>query len=176
MWDKIVVIINGKGGVGKDTFVGCCGMCTNRFVYNFDSVAIVKEVAKILGWDGFKDNKSRKFLSELKKLSTWYNDQPIEYLTYSINNANDNSLCFVHIREPEEIEKFRNEMHREDFPVFTLLLKRYGVEGYSNDSDRWAEDYDYDYVIDISNTGVEKMVEVAQNFLQDIELKYQNEL
>ena len=70
---KKIVIINGSGGVGKDAFVEFCGEFT--CVKNISSVDKVKEAAKVLvNWDGTKDDKSRKLLVDLKRLS-------IEYMT-----------------------------------------------------------------------------------------------
>ena len=54
---KPVFIINGSGGSGKDSF---CKFCSQYLsVYNISSVDTIKEVAKILGWNGEKDEKSR---------------------------------------------------------------------------------------------------------------------
>ena len=55
--DKQVIIINGTGGSGKDTFVEYCSEFAK--VTNISSVDKVKEAAKILvGWNGEKDEKS----------------------------------------------------------------------------------------------------------------------
>ena len=57
--DKNIVIINGTGGAGKDTFVSFCSEFVK--VLNVSSVDKVKEAAKILvGWNGEKDEVSRK--------------------------------------------------------------------------------------------------------------------
>ena len=76
---KNVVIINGTGGVGKDTFIDFCGEIVK--IMNVSAVDKVKEAAKILvGWNGEKDEISRKLLSELKRLSIDYNDAPTKYI------------------------------------------------------------------------------------------------
>ena len=81
--NKKIVIINGSGGVGKDTFVDFCKEFTN--VRNISSVDKVKEAAKILvNWNGEKDEKSRKLLSDLKRISVEYNDYPNVYIKDSI--------------------------------------------------------------------------------------------
>ena len=47
---KEIVVINGSGGVGKDTFVQFCGEYTP--IMNISSVDKVKEAAKVLaGWN-----------------------------------------------------------------------------------------------------------------------------
>ena len=73
---KQVFIINGSGGVGKDTFVELVSENFLLPVMNFSSVDKVKEVARIIGWAGGKSEKDRKFLSDLKLLCTDYNNMP----------------------------------------------------------------------------------------------------
>ena len=68
--NKQVFIINGSGGVGKDTFVELVSKVFNLSVMNFSSVDKVKEIARIIGWTGGKTEKDRKFLSDLKLLCT----------------------------------------------------------------------------------------------------------
>ena len=56
---KKIFIINGSGGVGKDTFVE---LVSQFFpIVNFSSVHKVKEIAIKIGWDGkSKTEKDRK--------------------------------------------------------------------------------------------------------------------
>ena len=49
---KQVFIINGSGGVGKDTFVEF--VSDNFSTMNVSSVDKVKEVARVVGWSGGK--------------------------------------------------------------------------------------------------------------------------
>ena len=77
--DKNIIIINGTGGAGKDTFVSFCSEVEK--VLNVSTVDKVKEAAKILvGWNGEKDEVSRKLLVDLKRLSIEYNDAPTKYI------------------------------------------------------------------------------------------------
>lgn len=103
---KQVIIINGTGGSGKDTFVQYCSEYAK--VINISSVDKVKEAATILvGWKGEKDEKSRKLLVDLKKLSIDYNDAPLKYIEKQYNaflNSQAEYL-FIHIREIDEIKK-----------------------------------------------------------------------
>ena len=65
MKNKTVIVINGVGGVGKDTL---CDIASKYYkVMNVSSVDPIKDAARILGWDGAKEPKDRKFLSDLKK-------------------------------------------------------------------------------------------------------------
>ena len=142
---KIVLVINGAGGVGKDTL---CDLAARHYkVYNISSVDPIKDIARSCGWDGRKDDKSRRFLSDLKALTIAYNDFPTvwakeRYLGFL---ESENEIMFLHIREPEEIEKF---VRATDGAAKTLLIRggdRMTKESYGNVSDDRVEEYTYDY-------------------------------
>ena len=116
--EKTIIIINGSGGAGKDTFVEFCSEITG--VLNVSTVDKVKEAAKILvGWNGEKDEVSRKLLVDLKQLSVDYNDAPTKYICEMAEKfkRSDNKLMFVHIREADEIEKAKKLLNAK-----TLLI------------------------------------------------------
>lgn len=159
---KKVIIINGTGGCGKDTFVSLVSKYAK--VYNFSSIDAVKELATIIGWDGTKSEKDRKFLSDLKRLTTEYND----FSFNSIKNAyekfinSDNEIMFIHIREPEEIKRASDY-----FNALTLLIKRENYDNISsNASDANVDNYDYDYII--NNTTLENLESRALEFSKKI--------
>ena len=140
-----IVIINGQGGAGKDTFINFCGKYTQRTVCNISSVAPIKEVAKMLDWNGEKDKKGRKLLSDLKRVSKEYNNFPVKYMLYSIKRSikdYDNPLIFLHIREIDEITEIKEILNE----AFTLIIVNEHTE-YGNDSDDNIYDYDYDYTV-----------------------------
>ena len=122
---KEIIIINGTGACGKDTFVEF----TQKYgkVYNFSSIDIIKELAKLAGWSGTKTEKDRKFLSDLKKLTTEYNDLAFhsieKAIAYFQKNDNKDNIMFIHIREPEEIKKVAGT-----FGAKSLLIKRTGMK------------------------------------------------
>ena len=142
---KTVIIINGPGGVGKDTL---CAMAAKHFrVENISSITPIKEVASLCGWDGAKDDRSRRFLSELKRLTVEYNDYPTLWATEQYRRflEGDCEILFVHIREPEEIAKL---VRATDGAARTLLIRggdRMKKTCYGNRSDDEVENYDYDY-------------------------------
>lgn len=144
---KLVIIINGTGGVGKDTM---CEIAARHYaVDNISSITPVKDVASLCGWNGEKDEKSRKFLSDLKALLTNYNDYPTLYLMkkYKEFMESNKVLLFVHIRECEEIDKFKRNIKT---PCITLLIKRTNMKEvtWGNESDDMVENYEYDYIFD----------------------------
>ena len=142
---KIAIVINGRGGVGKDTL---CDLAARHFrVKNISSVTPIKEIASMCGWDGRKDPKSRKFLSDLKKLTIEYNDFPTDwaYREYLEFLEGDKEVFFVHIREGVEIQKF---IDRTGGRAVALLIRggeRMLGGALGNASDDEVENFTYDY-------------------------------
>lgn len=167
-----VILINGSGKVGKDKFVNFC-MEKHKNSVNWSTIDKVKKVAKkSFGWDGKKTNEARKFLSEMKRIWSEYNNGPFVYMVDKINknqsglnnkDAND-FIYFIHCREPHEIQKFVDE-YKEN--CITVLLKRDDREIPDNDSDRNVGNYKYDYYID-NNGNVEDLEKSAMEFLDKI--------
>lgn len=158
---KEIIVINGSGGVGKDTFVEFCKKYCK--VKNISSVDKVKEAAKVLtGWDGTKDEKSRKLLVDLKQLGIEYNDAPFKYITESAEEfeKTDEELMFIHIREIAEIEKVRKNIKAK-----TLLVTNINVPIItSNESDKNVMNYQYDYYIKNDGT-LEELDDIAERFV-----------
>lgn len=167
---KKIIVINGQGGSGKDTFIKYCGYISKWPVYSFSSVSIVKKAAKILGWEGSKSKEDRKFLSDLKQLSINYNNQPNEYLVYSVEKTPDISLNFVIIREPKEIDVFKSSFFIGT-DIHTVLVDRFDNEWYGNVSDDETSFYKYDYIV--YNKGIiEELITSSKKFLDWLEVPY----
>lgn len=141
---KVVIIINGNGGVGKDTL---CDFASSMYkVTNISAITPIKKIAEQYGWHGEKDARSRKFLADLKRTFVDYNDLPYKYLIkeYEKFLYTDSEILFVHIREGKEIEKFKRYVK---LPCATLLIKRKSVsQNWGNASDDNVENYKYDYI------------------------------
>ena len=159
--NKKIFIINGSGGVGKDTFVNMVGKYVPTV--NFSSVDKIKEIARLVGWEGGKTDKDRKFLSDLKKLITEYNDMPYKTVVEKIKNFKEdvvNEYLFLHIREPEEIKRIDSV-----YDVSTILVKRPIEQITSNDADSRVNEYNYDIVI--NNTGdLTELNDLAKMFVE----------
>ncbi|MBE6949510.1 MAG: hypothetical protein E7456_06655 [Ruminococcaceae bacterium] len=143
---KIAIIINGAGGVGKDTL---CDIAARHFkVVNVSSITPIKEIAANYGWNGEKNAKSRKFLSDLKRVFIDYNDLPTNYLyeQYKAFVDSDNEVYFAHIREGEEIDKLKSLIGEG---CVTLLVERQtGNNEWGNTSDDEVKNYKYDHIFD----------------------------
>jgi len=161
---KSIFIINGKGRAGKDTVCSfAASFCRTR---NVSSITPIVEIARAAGWDGEKTKEARLLLSRLKAAFTEYNDLPFQYCIKQAQEflSGDEQLMFIHIREPEEIERLRLTLG----PVCrTLLVRRAGVSEklLGNRSDDEVEQYSYDAVIE-NNGSLEELRQTVKRFLQ----------
>lgn len=132
---------------------------------NYSSVDKIKKIAKIIGWNGGKTEKDRKFLSDLKILTSNYNDMSYNDMKNVINvfKHNNASLLFLHIREPTEIQRVVN-----DFKAKTLLITNNNIKQIkSNMADANVLNYKYDYVIDNSGT-LKELEQKAIKFISEV--------
>lgn len=164
--EKALIIINGKGGVGKDTL---CAFAGRYFrVRNVSSITPIKEIAVNYGWKGEKTPKARKFLADLKEVFTQYNDLPTNYLMqqYEEFSAGEEELMFAHIREGKEIDKLKERVLGR---CITLLIKRTGdgPENWGNASDDEVENYRYDFVYE-NCLPLDKAEEDFVRFLREV--------
>ncbi len=147
---KLVVIINGSGGVGKDTL---CEFAKDIFcVRNISAITPIKEIAMAYGWKGEKDAKARKFLADLKAAFVAYNDLPFLYIKeqyHSFMEDEKEQILFIHIREAGEIDKVKQYIKT---PCVTLLITRESKEkqcwGNSSDDNVACYTYDHQYAND----------------------------
>lgn len=169
-----IVIINGHGGAGKDQFVKEVRSLIGDYrCYNYSTVDFVKYVAVFAGWSKDKTPKDRKFLSDLKKLLADWGDIPYKKTQREIEdafryaryqNCLNESVMFIHCREPEEIERFVN-----DYYAHTLLVKRAAADDaeFSNDSDRNVEGYPYEVIVENDGT-IEDLREAARTYVTEV--------
>lgn len=160
-----IIIINGGAGVGKDTFVRMC-QNVDPTIQNLSSIDYVKEVAHELGWTGEKDDKARRFLSDLKKAMMLYNSAPFYKVFETINDYDKDGVVFLHIREPDEIELYRNQIIANHDKVITLLVRNNRIDAVTtNSSDANVTEYGYDYVID-NNGSLQDLQDSAELFVE----------
>ena len=148
--DKLVFIVNGKPRAGKDTFA----MILNRYmdVYKYSAVTKVKEIATLCGWDGQKEERDRKFLHELKMLTSEYSDMSYQDVVNEIekyrNGEIEADVFVVDVREPEDIKRLVEEVG-----AITVFIENDNVPAItSNAADANVENFEYDFVIPNNGT------------------------
>ena len=162
-------IVNGKPCSGKDTFVNFCLEELGAFGKLISTVDFVKKIAIKCGWDGTKDSKNRKFLSDLKDLLTNWGDVPytktlqeIKLFYYDLEyyDVENSGVVFIMSREPEEISRFEKELGAK-----SILIRRNAVEfnEQSNHADSEVLNHKYHYIIDNNDT-LEELKIKAQEF------------
>lgn len=144
---KQVFIINGQGGVGKDTICNCAAQYFR--VRNVSSITPIVEIARFAGWNGEKTLAARRLLSQLKQAFTEFNDLSFQYCmdAYRAFMESDDDLLFLHVREPAEIERLKQAIGPD---CRTLLVRRSDrpAQQYGNRSDDEVEAYPYDLYFD----------------------------
>lgn len=172
--NNIVVIINGKGGSGKDLFILKFKKLVeniNLHVYNISSIDAIKSIVESFGCFNDKSEKGRKFLSDIKKVSIEYCNFPTNNIIEKIKRHIRYFRCytsvpfisFVHIREPEEIKKLVRRLKRfKNLETYTLLIRRH-VGMFGNTSDDNVENYNYDYAIN-NDKDIENLKKEAKLF------------
>lgn len=165
---KTVIIINGVGGVGKDTI---CSIVAEKFrVKTVSSIDPIKAIASLGGWSpADKTLAGRKLLADLKMAFIEYNDLPTRHVLseYQKFLADENDFLFVHIREAEEIQKF---VQYVTINCKTLLVRsqRVNVEHFGNKADDCVNEYPYDYVYNNEKDISELSADFIQFFMKTI--------
>jgi hypothetical protein len=160
------IIVNGEPEVGKDTFVDDCVSFLHEnqiSAFKLSSIDYVKYAAKVLGWNGEKDDKGRKFLSKLKEMSDELYDGSFTKLQDEFSKIPENSVVFIFIREPKNIERFKHHY----LQTITVIIRKFKKEfRFANVSDFNVYNYKYDH--EICNTGTKKdLKSIAKFFCMD---------
>ena len=161
---KRIYITNGMARCGKDTFAAFL----NEFIptLKYSSIDRVKEIAKMCGWDGGKTERDRKFLSDLKMLTSAYSDMPFNAIANKVVEFledDKHQVMLIDIREPEEIQKAK-----ELLGANTILIANNRVEHISsNVADANVFNYTYDYVVENNGT-LDEFRENVRKFYESI--------
>lgn len=163
--NKQIIIINGQGGVGKDTI---CDIVKKHYGTKVvSSIDRIKAIAIYGGWDKQKDLKGRKLLSDIKLAFMEYNDLSFKQIAHEIKIFKDfrkEQILFIHVREPEEITKLIS-----NYPeIKTLLITRgQNPSEFGNMADDNVLNYNYDFVFE--NNG--KLENLERDFMEFFEGK-----
>ena len=170
--DKIIVI-NGKGGIGKDTLIGALRDAAPHYIHvsNVSSITPIEQAVDSTGIAKHgKTNAYRKLLADMKTaIDEYYRaEEGIAYTTDYLNKKiiqwerlcefgkASHHVLFVHIREPEMITTFVTA-HPD---AATLLVKsERAQEEYGNPADDWVESYKYNYIFEANGTKEEEAAE-----------------
>ena len=170
-----IVIINGAGGSGKDTCVELIkSYVRNQYeVKNLSTITKVKEIACDMGWNYEKDDRGRAFLADLKRVWKTYNNGPFKEITRQIGELNlfeeitgKECLIFIHCREREEINEFKEWCENRGIDCQTLFIKRDGIQRFYNSADSNVEFYNYDYTI-INDGSIEVLEKKCQKWIEN---------
>lgn len=141
---KKIFIVNGKPRAGKDTFAELLGKYCRVFKYS--SVDKVKQIAAKCGWDGSKMDKDRRFLAELKRITTEYNDMSYDDVAEKVAyflKTDFFDVMLIDIREPEEIERAI-----EGFGAEAIFIEsKHAQTVVTNQSDKNVENFEYDHIV-----------------------------
>ena len=181
-----VVVINGTGTSGKNTFVDFVKEVyleekvlgkPHVEIYDISTVDKVKEFAtQIFGWNGEKDERSRRMLSDLKDTWSLYSNGPLANITKTVvenslinSTFGVDSLFFIHCREPEEIAKLVKTFSTVAGSCKTLLINRPDTSVKGNHADENVADYEYDIVIQ-NDSDLKEFRHKAEDFLRQIDI------
>ena len=161
---KKIYIVNGKPRAGKDTFAELLGKHCRVFKYS--SVDKVKQIAAKCGWDGGKDDKDRKFLADLKRITTEFNDMSYDDVAEKVAyflKTDFFDVMLIDIREPEEIERAI-----EGYGAEAIYINNVNVPMVtSNESDANVNNFVYDYIIANDGT-LDDFAETVKDFYNRI--------
>lgn len=166
---KKVIITNGSGTNGKDTFSNLL----NKYIptHKYSSINLVKQMLEIAGVDtNNKTEELRKLCSDIKDILTKYGDIPFKDVSSIVMDFKDNlietDVLLIDIREPEEIARAV-----KIFGAETILIRNPNVAAITtNHADANVENYTYDYIIENNGT-LEHLEEVAKEFAKYIQNK-----
>lgn len=172
-----IYIVNGYPGSGKTTFENLVKKIhKENYCFILSTIDPIKDAARVLGWTDDKTSKGRAFLSDLKTLANKYNDTSFNYIKNEIRlikedfnfwEIPDNEvIIFVDCREPEEIERYRNEFDAKTILIINDKIKK---DKFSNESDKNVENY-HRYDIKIFNNYTLLELELSAKAFLDREL------
>lgn len=149
MKDKIVIIVNGQGGAGKDTL--CRYFCDYYDGEITSAITPFIPIAEAAGYTGGKSDHDRKFLSDLQDVVDDYIALSIDWIDDELDrfSKNDKSVLFFVIRKPEHITYARKTARSFGLRATTLVIRRKAIErDFGNNADDRVLEYPYEYAFD----------------------------
>lgn len=169
---KYILVLNGPKESGKDTFIDILSEISSIPIIRYSSIDYIKNVAiRSFDWDGIKDAKGRKLLSDLKDAATAYNNLPFKRITEFVEDISIVQEEFIFctcVREPPEIKKLLDFYNKEGYTALSVCITRDSKTGLeeSNHADEGVFDFTYDVYLDNNST--------IDGFKGNIEVFYEN--
>jgi hypothetical protein len=165
----IVILLNGYPRSGKGEFIRAAR--TKYKCYGHSTIDFHKDIARLMGWDGIKDDTSRAMLSDLKKLHVKYFDGPFKELTHKIESASKydvNDFFFTQSRECDEINRIEDWCRGNGYPFYYIFIHRDNKREYGNSSDDNVEMGCIPNIYFANNGSLDEYKERVLNLLDDI--------
>lgn len=146
-----IFIVNGYPGSGKTLFQEYCySILHEKFshcvILRTSVIDPVKAIARMIGWDGDKDERGRKFLSDLKDALDAYSN----FTFNSIDAFADSDVDFIFMDARSDYDIDYAVTRYDAITVF--IDKKINEEEFSNHADANVRDYNYQYYIDNNGT------------------------
>ena len=177
---KYLVIVNGKPGSGKTTFETECQkyLELNDLAYGMmvSSIDHIKDIYRMLGWNGMKTVKARKDLHTLKQMWIDTCDGPTKFITKHMLDLDDRDdyVVFTDIREESEIIKLAEVMDVlsiMDMRCTTVFISRPdndGIEHGNKSDDMVGSNMSiYEHII-VNDGDIRQFREMACEFIKSL--------
>ena len=182
-WDQrtVIILVSGKAGVGKTTFADFVMKNLPPDVKKYSAkgafATVVKQVAKMMGWNGQKDDNGRKLLQNVGNVGREYNsDTWVGTLINFLMEVNIIPLDLIIIddwRFPNELNWFLDKSL--EYKVYTVRISapnRESLKGtpYYNDVSETSlpdEPSNYNYYID-NEGSLEALEQAAKDVLENV--------
>jgi len=160
----MIILLNGSAQSGKNTFVDFCREFTSKRIWHLSTIDKVKDFCYdmygIKYWE--KTEENRKLWHETKMK---YKDFLFWDMGKDLELFNINSIVFLDVREPDEIQRYID--HYTQFEFITLLITRPNLGVPNNNADKQVLHFKYDQIID-NNGSLAKLKQNAKIFMENL--------
>lgn len=161
-----IFLINGYPRTGKDSLADYMIKKFDTYglsAFVHSSVDSIKHTAKMLGWNGVKDEHGRNALSSLKDWSTEWFDNPFNEICEVIDGLDEEEVAIFMVREPEEISRLVKEYPE----IITICVERSNHVTANNHADKNIDNYSYDWYIE-NNSTLTELKESADKLIEHL--------
>lgn len=173
--NKLLILVNGQAGAGKDTFVNECiwqGTLLDNDkkgigLYTLSYADPAKKALCKLGWEPWIENKTPSVRHLLADLVDFGDETGANfaYLQENVDQVITPSIIFCHMRNPKTIQKvkeFYNDPAKKVKCESVLILRD---DLSMQEPDRWGI-YSYTYDTVVNNNGtLDQLEEKAKDFI-----------